>query len=293
MTGQLPEQEQVFLDHVAHFAPVMEPAAEALEHCGFHLTPFTVQTNRVDGKPVAAGTGNRCAMFRRGYIEILVATSDTPLSRQLTERLARHIGIHLAAFSTADAASEHERLAAADFPVLPLVDMRRPVSTVAGDQLARFTIARIVPGIMPEGRIQFLTHHTAELVWRDPDLDHPNGALMLAALWIAATDPAEPASRFARFTGRRACKEGEVSTIALDRGTVRVATAECLESKFGIELRSPLPQLAAYEVTVESLPRLRECLDAAALTYALVDRTVALPLPPSIGGTILFRDTTA
>jgi Glyoxalase-like domain len=293
MTGQLPGQGQVFLDHVAHFAPVIEPAAEALERCGFHLTPFTVQTNRVDGKPVAAGTGNRCAMFRRGYIEILVATSDTLLSRQLTERLARHIGIHLAAFSTADAASERERLVAAGFPMLPLVDMRRPVGSVADDQWARFTIARMAPGIMPEGRIQFLTHHTAELVWRDPFLDHPNGALMLAALWIAATDPAEPASRFARFTGRPVRQEDEVSTIRLDRGTVRVATADYLESKFGIDPRLPLPHLAAYEVTVESLPRLRECLDAAGVTYALADRTVALPLPASIGGTILFREMTA
>jgi Glyoxalase-like domain len=293
MTGQLPGQGQVFLDHVAHFAPVIEPAAEALERCGFHLTPFTVQTNRVDGKPVAAGTGNRCAMFRRGYIELLVATSDTLLSRQLTERLARHIGIHLAAFSTADAASERERLAATGFPILPLVDMRRPVGSDAGDQWARFTIARMAPGIMPEGRIQFLTHHTAELVWRDPFLDHPNGALMLAALWIAATDPAEPASRFARFTGRPVRQEDEVSTIRLDRGTVRVATADYLESKFGIDPRLPLPHLAAYEVTVESLARLRECLDAAGVTYALADRTVALPLPASIGGTILFREMTA
>ena len=292
MTGQLPRRGQVFLDHIAHFAPMVEPAAEALERCGFRLTPFTVQTNHVDAKPVAAGTGNRCAMFRQGYIEILVATSDTLLSRQLAERLARHTGIHLAAFSTADAAREHERLAGAGFPVLPLVDMRRPVGSVADDQWARFTIARIAPGIMPEGRVQFLTHHTKELVWRDPFLDHPNGALMLAALWIAATDPAEPASRFARFTGRPARQQGEVSTIRLDRGILRVATAEYLESKFGIELRSPLPHLAAYEVTVESLPRLRECLDAAGMTYALVDRTVALPLPPSIGGTILFREMT-
>jgi hypothetical protein len=177
--------------------------------------------------------------------------------------------------------------------VLPLVDMRRPVGSVADDQWARFTIVRMAPGIMPEGRIQFLTHHTEELVWRDPFLDHPNGALMLAALWIAATDPAEPASRFARVIGRPARQEGEVSTIPLDRGTVRVATAEYLESKFGIDPRPPLPHLAAYEVTVESLPRLRECLDAAGVTYASVDRTVALPLPASIGGTILFRDTTA
>jgi hypothetical protein len=291
MTGQLPGQGQVFLDHVAHFAPRIEPAAEALERCGFLLTPFTIQTNRVDGKPVPAGTGNRCAMFRRGYVEILVATSETPLARQLAEQLVRHVGVHLAAFSTADASSEHERLAAADFPVLPLVDMRRPVGSVANDEWARFTIARIAPGAMLEGRIQFLTHHTEELVWRDPFLDHPNGARGLAGLWIAAADPAEPAHRFACFTGRPTHREGEVSTIRLDRGTVHVATPEYLERKFGITPGPPLPYLAAYELTVGSIPRLVEFLDSAGVTHSVADKIVALMLPPSVGGTILFRDT--
>src|SRR5580658_3067247 len=116
MSAQLPEVGAVFLDHVAHFVAEMDPAAAALERWGFRLTPFTPQTNRVDGRPVAAGTGNRCAMFRRGYVEILATTGDTPLARQLNERLTRHVGIHLAAFSSADAAAEHHRLAAAGFP---------------------------------------------------------------------------------------------------------------------------------------------------------------------------------
>src|SRR5215471_5791695 len=120
MTKQLPDTGQIFLDHVAHFVPAMDVAAEALELCGFRLTPFTAQSNRTGGKSVPAGTGNRCAMLRRGYVEILAATADTPLARQLTERLARHVGLHLVAFSTADAAAEHRRLAAAAFPVLPL-----------------------------------------------------------------------------------------------------------------------------------------------------------------------------
>ena len=67
-------------------------------------------------------------MLRRGYVEILAATADTPLAQQLREQLARHVGLHLAAFGSADAAAEHRRLAAAGFPVLPLVDMRRPVA---------------------------------------------------------------------------------------------------------------------------------------------------------------------
>jgi hypothetical protein len=225
MTKQLPRPGQIFLDHIAHFVPAMDRAAEALERCGFRLTPFTAQTNWEDGKPVSAGTGNRCAMLRRGYIEILAATADTPLAQQLNGRLLRHVGLHLAAFSAADAAGEHHRLAAAGFPVLPLVDMRRPVITGEGEKWARFTIARIAPGVMPEGRTQFLTHHTEELVWRASFPDHPNGALALLAVWIAAADPNEPAERFARFTGRPVNRETEVPTIPLERGGVRVGTS--------------------------------------------------------------------
>ena len=52
--------------------------------------------------------------------------------------------------------------------MLPLVNMRRPVATDDGEEEARFTIARIAPGSMPEGRMQFLTHYTEHLVWPEP-----------------------------------------------------------------------------------------------------------------------------
>lgn len=289
MPDQLPGDAEVFLDHIAHFVPAMTPAAEALERCGFRLTPFTAQTNRIDGTTAPAGTGNRCAMFRRGYIEILAATEDTPLGRQLQERLARHIGIHLAAFSSADAAGEHRRLDAAGFPVLPLVDMWRPVATEEGEQDARFTIARIAPGMMPEGRIQFLTHHTQHLVWREPDLNHPNGAQALTALWIAAADPAEPAQRFARFTGRSVSRDGEVEAIRLDRGCLRFASPRYLEHEFGIIPGPPLPYLAAYEIEVIELDRARGIAEAAGMMLQPLAQGVAVTLPPSVGGTIVFR----
>jgi Glyoxalase-like domain len=289
MAAQLPEAGAVFLDHVAHFVPATDPAAIAVERCGFRLTPFTAQTNRVDGMAVPAGTGNRCAMFSRGYIEILAAIGDTPLAQQLRDRLARHVGLHLAAFSSAAAVAEHRRLMAAGFPVLPLVDMRRPVATENGEEEARFTIARIAPGAMPEGRMQFLTHHTERLVWPEPYLDHPNGAQALAAVWIAAADPAEPAQRFARFTGRPARRDGEIMTIALERGALRFATAEFIARELGIAPGPPLPYLAASEIEVASLARLHRHLDIAGLAYyARAGRTV-VPLPPPVGGTIVFR----
>ena len=294
MPGQLPEPGAVFLDHVAHFVPAMDAAAAALERCGFRLTPLTAQTNRVDGKPVAAGTANRCAMLRRGYVEILVAVPDTPLgdaplARQLRERLARHVGIHLAAFSSADAAGEHCRLAAAGFTTQPLVDMRRPVATGNGEAEARFTIARIAPGAMPEGRTQFLTHHTPNLVWPEAYLDHPNGARALAALWIAADDPSEPAHRFARFSGRPYRRDDEILSIALERGELRFASPEFLRHEFGVAPGPPLPYFAAYEVEVESLDLIRRVLEPAGFAARPVPVGLAAALPPAIGGTIVFR----
>jgi hypothetical protein len=294
MPNQLPPPGAVFLDHVAHFVPEMDPAAAALERCGFRLTPFTAQTNRVDGRPVLAGTGNRCAMLRQGYVEILTATADTELARQLRERIAVHVGLHLAAFSSADAAEEHRRLADAGFATLPLVDMRRPVATESGSEDARFTIARIAHGGMPEGRVQFLTHHTERLVWRDGFLDHPNGAQALTALWIAADDPAEPAERFARFTGRPARHAGEVMTVALDRGVVHIARPGYLSGAFGISAAGSLPCFVAAQIAVESLASIEPYLATAGLVCRRVrlepeGAAIAAPLPAVLGGTMLFH----
>jgi hypothetical protein len=298
MPNQLPSPRAVFLDHVAHFVPEMQTPAASLERCGFRLTPYTAQTNRVDGKAVPAGTGNRCAMLRQGYVEILTAvptpSGDTDLARQLRERIADHVGLHLAAFSSADAAAEHRRLAAAGFATLPLVDMRRPVATESGTKDARFTIARIAHGSMPEGRVQFLTHHTEPLVWRDGFLDHPNGARALTGLWIAAEDPAEPAERFARFTGRPARRAGEVMTVALDRGVVHIARPGYLSGAFGISAAGSLPCFVAAQIAVESLASIEPYLATAGLVCRRVrlepeGAAIAAPLPAVLGGTMLFH----
>jgi glyoxalase-like protein len=286
MSKQLPGPGEVFLDHTAFFVPAMDGAAAALEACGFRLTPFTIQTNREGDKTVPSGTGNRCAMLREGYIELLTATSETPLAAQLRERIADHVGIHLAAFSTADAAAEHRRLGEAGFSPLPLVDMRRPV----GDDFARFSIARIAHGTMPEGRAQFLTHYSESLVWLPDMLDHPNGAEALTALWIAADDPAEAAARYAKFTGRPVKHHGPVTSIDLDRGWLGISTPAYLRESDGIVPKGSLPGFAAAWVRVGTLYDVEKCLDASGLDYHhFRDAAVIVNLPGSIGSALVFH----
>ena len=142
-------------------------------------------------------------------------------------------------------------------------------------------------------RVQFLTHHTERLVWCPGLLDHPNGAQALTGLWIAAADPAEPAARFARFTGRPATRDGAVTTIALDRGILHVARPEFLAEALGIAPAGTLPCFVAAQIAVASLPGLAAYLAAAGLAYREVGlkegAAIAVTLPAEIGDTLLFH----
>src|SRR5262249_24945370 len=195
---QLPVGDEIFLDHVGHFVPDVAAACDALTRGGFAPTPVSVQVDPRTGEPT--GTGNVTPMLRRGYMEVLFRTADTPLSREFEAAVARHPGLHLAAFAVADAAAAHRRLADDGFRVRPLVEMARPVDTATGRGTAAFTIARVEPGEMAEGRIQILTHRTEDTVWQPRWLDHPNGSVGLYGLMIAVADVDEAARRFARFT---------------------------------------------------------------------------------------------
>src|ERR1700721_4457278 len=130
---QLPLGDEIFLDHIAHFVPDRAAAQAALVRAGFAPTPVSIQVNPdpAGGPPRPTGTGNVTAMFARGYIEILFKASDTPIARELDAALARHPGLHLAAFAVADAAAAHRRLDEGGFRTQPLVAMQRPVDTLA------------------------------------------------------------------------------------------------------------------------------------------------------------------
>src|SRR3546814_9030425 len=93
---QLPSADEVFLDHVGFFVPDIDAAALTFERLGFAVQPRNTHYNAApDGTLVPAGTVNRLITTSIGYIEILAATSDTPLAAQLRAGLDRYTGMHL------------------------------------------------------------------------------------------------------------------------------------------------------------------------------------------------------
>lgn len=290
---QLPIGGEIFLDHVGHFVPDAEAAARALARVGFAPTPMSIQVNPdpTGGAPQLTGTGNATAMLARGYIEVLFKTADTVLGRELDAGLARYPGVHLAAFAVADAADAHSRLAQAGFRMRPLVEMQRPVETGGAPGTAAFTLARLEPGEMPEGRIQILTHRTEHMVWQPRWLTQPNGAVALASVVIAAADPAEAARRYARFTGCMPIATAAAHTIVLDRGAIELVGPE----EFGRllpEVPIPtLPFIGGYRIRVRSLPALADILQQARVrTRRSTDALVAV-FPSELGhGAWLFAE---
>jgi hypothetical protein len=293
MIRQLPRGEEIFLDHVGHFAADPEAASIALSRAGFFATPRSVQVNP-DGKGgvTPTGTGNVTSMFASGYIEVLYKTADTALGRELDGAMARYAGVHLAAFSVSDAAAAHRRLESSGFRTRPLAHMQRPVDTEAGPDTAKFTVTRVEPGEMAEGRIQILTHHTEAAVWQPRWLTHSNGAVGLTDVVIATADAEEAAGRFARFLGRAAIDNSFGKAIRLDRGGVQLVTSGAL-ARIMPDLPVPaLPWIGVYAIVVRSIPLLCASLQRGGLSFVAGDEYVTARFPAALGiGGWVFVET--
>ncbi len=262
-----------------------EAAGRALRRVGFAPTPISIQSDKdpASGSLIATGTGNITAMFARGYMEVLFKTSDSPLVREFGAALARRAGPHIVAFSVADAAAARGRLANAEFPVRDLVRMQRPVKTEVAADTAAFTIARVEPTTMPEGRIQILTHHTEHTVWQPRWLSHPNGVCDLIDVVIAVGDVEEAALRFARFTGRPATATPGGALIRLDRGGVYLVSHHRATEKLPEVPVTSLPFIIGYALGVESLAAAEKAVDGADLEWRALEDGIVATFPTELG----------
>ena len=288
---QLPIGEEIFLDHVGHFVPDPDAASRALVRAGFSPTPKSIQVNP-DAERTPTGTGNITAMLPRGYMEVLFKTADTPLAQELDGAIARYAGVHLAAFSVANAAVAHLRLGQAGFLLRPLADMQRPVDTMAGPATAAFTLARVERGAMAEGRIQILTHHTELAVWQPRWLGHLNGASALANVAFVVADPVEAAARFSRFTGRPAQETRCGQTIVLDRGRVDLVDLVKFATMVPEVAIPCIPFGGAYGIVIKSIDAVERLLQRGGLRTRRANGCLVVPFPEELGiGAWVFAES--
>lgn len=288
---QRPAGRDLVLDHVAHFVPDMDGAAAALARLGFALTPFSAQQHRLapDAPLSPAGSGNRCAMLRAGYLEFLTPTADTPVAQRMRAAIGRYTGLHLVCFGTNDAPRVHAHLARAGFDPQPPVALQREIGTPSGSATARFTVLRVAPEQMPEGRIQVVEHHTPELLWQARWLDHPNRAAALRGVIICVDDPAAVSQRYARFTDVDVRLRGDAWAIATARGTLILADRRWLGAHLAVNAPTT-PWIAAPILESDDLAATRAYFQAAGIaTHEPGASGLVVEAPAAIGGFFLFQ----
>jgi hypothetical protein len=229
---QLPQGDEIFLDHVGYFVADLEAAGRQLERLGFQVSPLNVQCNANErGALLPTGTSNRLALLDRGFIEGLAATGQTPLADRLREAIARYQGLHLIALTHADTGAQRSRLTKAGFAMQGIVNLRRRVATPEGERQMAFSVLRTEPGQMAEGRVPMLTNQTPDLLWTLGAMTHENRVDALTGLLICVGDPAEAASRYGDFVGRAVeGREGHAViawTVALSCWSMRAAPPRC------------------------------------------------------------------
>lgn len=292
VASHTPPAGKLNIDHIAHFVPHIDVAGAALEQAGFTVSPFSEQSHRLEpgGPLVSAGSGNRCVMLREGYLEFLTPTGDTPIAHQLRIAIQRYTGVHLVALGTVAPEADHARLDKQGFKPLTPVALQRKIGTSEGKDTARFTVVRVPPGTMVEGRIQFCQHHTPQLLWQPRWTAHANGARGLAAVILCVADPQEAAQRYARYCGLLAQIADGQWRIDTQRGVLLFVTPDAIEQTYGLTAPA-LPWIAGYVLTCNSVEHTQRALTHGGCdTRLLDDGRLLMPWPASVGGFVVFQN---
>ena len=282
------------LDHVGIAVADLDAGAAQFERLGFQLTPRGYHTLPPPAPGAAGprtGTGNHCAMLRRGYLEVIGIT-DPAYQGRLRADLAHYEGLHIIAFGTEDAPAAAAALRQAGLKADAPRILERPIEDDGKERLARFEIVDFPPELLPEGHFFAIRHDTPDLLWKPELLAHPNGVTGLEALTIAVADPADFAGRLGRCLGVTPARDEEGLVLRLSAGSVRVVDGAWLAGH--LPGKAPaLPYVAGIGLAVADLGRTADLLKRNGVDHARSSDALIVPPAQGCGAFIAFRASTA
>ncbi len=236
------------VDHaVINVAGKLDEMQQLFTLLGFQLTPRGHHS---------LGSSNHLAIFGENYFELLGFEAGNADKRQ--DLWNAPLGLTGLVWKTTDADGVYRHLQSVGLAGDPPGSFSRPVELPDGSRPdARFRTVRLAAERVKNGRSFFCQHDTPELVWRSPWRQHPNGAVDISALVIAAADPAAAAGLYGTLFGREVIDADGQGGYRLQAGKtqVRFITPQRAAGLYG-----PVPagengteRMVALEFTVSSL----------------------------------------
>lgn len=281
---------ELCLDHVGVVVADLDAAQRAYERLGFRLTPRSPHEGRLaPGGPVETwGSGNHCAMFHRGYLELLGITDPARPHEHLKERLARYQGLQLVALGCADAEAVRTRWAKAKPDVRPVAEVGRAVPQGSGGtRPAGFRIVYL-DDYFPEAMLFAIQHTAPDALWQPVLLDQPNGVTALRGATIVTADVRATARRLSGL-GLDGAESGGGWRVplAMDGWIDLIAPAD-VAARFPGETPPAVPSAIATAYEAEDIDATARHLEAAGVAMQPGDGCIRVPAKEAGGCVIEF-----
>lgn len=272
---------RVGLDHVGLVVNDLEAARATYERLGFTLTPRSMHSGAVQpGGPVVAwGSGNHCAMFERGYFEIL-GLIDPNLHSSAKLMLRKYQGLHIVALDCESSEDAHAFLQARHVPTSAPLTLERDISYgEAGSErrTARFRNINLDMEQYPEAKFIVIEQCTRDVLWQHRLKHHPNGARALERIYLCCPNVEASVQRFAKILGTPV-RQGDGYRFDLESGSLWFMSEASIRAVCPV-MGDEIHRVAAACVAVESLDRLERFLAQRDIEFV---RALADPGEPSI-----------
>lgn len=288
------------LDHVGLGIRNLDHARASFEKMGFRLTSRSMHAGALEpGGPVVPwGSGNHCAMFERGYFELL-GLVDEAMPSTVKRMVARYEGLHIVAMNCPSSAAAYDSLVRAGVKTAAPAKLERDAAFGVNDEMvrrAKFENIYLNEEAHPEARFIVIEHRTPEVLWQPHLLQHENGAKELSSIYFVSPDVAATAERLGRFLGPGE-RANDVVGFKLARGSFWVMSEAAMRGHSPVHRDGSLNRVAAAGIGVASLDRLRALFDSRGIHYIeqpSLDAQRSIWVGPSEAshGALVFTQTT-
>jgi hypothetical protein len=273
------------IDHLLTYVNDLDQAASLFRRMGFTLSPISriepmgISNHLVLMQPLVDGFAN--------FLELMAAHDRTRLPSAMAGVLSGEQGTKSMVLGARDAAGAYALMRDRGFDASPAIHVRREWVIAPGESV--FPEFDVILPIDAELTFNVCQYHNVGLYLRPEWLTHENGARHLRRVLAVAEEPLALASRFG---GLFAPSSVAVPSAASDGVQLDIITPEAAAAAYGVAatLSGKPAAYLGYVIEVESLPRLRACLDAGSVAYRFEGKRITIDPNAGLGNLIVFTE---